>query len=955
MMQKMRKLIVVFLVISLLGSSVGVIPAMAAGSGSLDGDWTYNEDNQSNLGIYENYLKEHENAVYPSQEIAVDVSQFQLVESEFAEEPSGTKVYDKYENIEGSENVTYIGAKSEKLTFTFEVPETGLYSLEMNYYPLAVSSVQYQFSLLIDGETPFVESNSCRLDRVWQNEPIVSDEEGNDLRPAPVQKPEWRKQFLYDQNGVYGNLKFYLEKGTRTITFIFDGTPLLLKGLTFKQDSYQVSYQDYITMYQQMGTKEVQDVFKPIQAESYYRQSSASLWPDADRTSPLTEPYSYKSVKLNYGGGSQWKEPGQWISWEIDAPESGFYHIGCKYKQGYLDGLFSSRKIYIDGEVPFEELNAVRFNYTSSWKNMLLGDDNGAYYIYLEKGTHIITMENVIGDLSETIGVMQTVMGNLNDLYLSVVMITGSSPDPYRDYFLTKQLPDLPEKLRANADILFAEAKRLETIVGHKGAENAYFEDLAYNLQSYAENIEDLTYKSRLTNLKNDMNGMSSKLAVYREQALDLDYIALVSANMEMPKTNLNAWEWIVFQVRSFFASFKGKAKVENETRSVRVWVSGGIDQYEILKNIINDEFTPKYGIEVDLELAGAALVNAIAAGTGPDVLLGQNSSMVVNLGLRGALEDLSQYPGYFDILKEYVPGSEIPFVLEGRYYAVPSTNTCQVMFVRTDIFENMGLEIPQTWDDIYDVAQVLQRYNMNLGCAGTFSNLLYQKGGSYFNEELTEVCFDSDIAVEALIQHAEFYTKYGFPKTYDFANRFRTGEMPIAIAEFSAYTTLKYTAPEISGLWQMYPIPGTLKEDGTIDRTQMDQSGVGAIMLSSAKDKDACWELIQWWSKAETQARYGNDLEAALGIAARRPTANLVALKELGWTAQERALLEEQFEWLQFIPIVPGNYYVTRGMTNFTRGVIDHGENARELLTEWTIKINDEITRKREEFFLNN
>ena len=55
------------------------------------------------------------------------------------------------------------------------------------------------------------------------------------------------------------------------------------------------------------------------------------------------------------------------------------------------------------------------------------------------------------------------------------------------------------------------------------------------------------------------------------------------------------------------------------------------------------------------------------------------------------------------------------------------------------------------------------------------------------------------------------------------------------------------------------------------------------------------------------------------------------------------------------YIPIVPGNYYVTRGLSNATRAVIYEGVSARETLREWNEKINSEITRKRNEFSLNN
>ncbi len=952
MMQKMKKWVVVLLVISLLWSSMGITQVKAAQTESgVNDDWTYNEESNGDSNTYYYYLQEHKDAVYPEREIAVDVTDFQVVASEYVDKASETGLY---QNREGSEKGVYIEALGEKITFRIDVPESGMYALEMKYFPLLDSTSKILFGVYIDNEIPFIEANSCVLNRVFKNDPIRSDENGDDLRPQSHQIGQWNQRFLLEQTGVYGSLHFYLEKGQREISLCFDGTPLLLEGMTFKQEPYIMSYQDYVSIYKKKG-QDTKDVLKLFQAEDYYQQSDSTLWPSADKSSPLTQPFEYKNTKINYGGGTQWKTPGQWISWKIEAPEDGFYNIGIKYKQGYLDGLFSSRKIYIDGEVPFKELSAVRFNYASTWQNMLLGDGNEAYSIYLTKGEHIITMENVVGDMNSTMSVLQTVVANLNDLYLKIIMITSSNPDPYRDYYLEKQLPELPEEFKKNAALLAEEAKRLETVVGTKGAENAYFEDVAFNLESYGENIVDLTFKDRLTNFKNDINGLSAKVSLYQEQALDIDFIALVSANKEMPKTTLGVWEWIVYQVKSFTSSFGFTKEKATEENSIRVWVGGGIDQYEILKNIITDEFTPKTGIHVDLELSQASLVNALASGIGPDVMLNVTSGTVVNLALRGAVIDLSQFDGYWELLDQYVEGAEIPFMLEGRYYGMPNTNGCNVMFVRTDIFENMGLKVPQTWDDMYDVAQVLQRYNMELGSAASFDNLLYQNGGSYFDDELTKVVFDEEVAIEALIQHAEFFTKYGFPKAYDFVNRFRTGEMPIGITAYSAYTNMKYTAPEISGLWEMYPMPGTVKEDGSIDRTQMDQTGEGVVMLRDVKNKDAAWEFIKWWSDHTIQTRYANDVEAALGISARYSSANLLTLRAQGWTAKELSVLESQFEWLKFIPIVPGNYYVSRGLTNSIRGVIDRGENARELLTEWTIKINDEILRKRNEFYKNN
>lgn len=970
MLQKMRKCVAMLLIISLFASSAGLVyadtPTTSGGQNS-EGDWVYNKENLNGEHTYYYYKEKYKDAAHPKQEISVNIAEHTVIASEYGDS-SGTKIIE-----DGSLDIVAVG---EQIVFKADVPETGLYAVELDYIPVNDNKgIQYLFSIRVDGETPFTEANSCVLSRVYTNGKIEPDKNtGDDLRPQATQTPERRTQFLYDQTGTYGTLYFYLEQGEHELSLCFDGTPLRLFGLTLKQEPVAPSYADYLEAWKNKGAKDTVGQLKVYQAETYYRQSSSQLWPDADKSSSLTVPFSYDNVLINYGGGSQWKTPGQWITWEIDVPETGFYNLGLKYRQGYLDGLFSSRKIYIDDEVPFAELNAVRFEYSSGWKNKILGNEDGAFNIYLTKGKHYLRMENVIGDMTATMSVLSTVITDLNRLYLNIVMITSADPDQYRDYDIAKQLPTLADELRANAKLMEEEAELLMSTVGAKGSEIAYFEDVAFNLQSYAKDVEQLG-KGKLTKLKNDINGLSAKLTTYQEQALDIDYFALFSTDKKMSKATMNVWQWIVYQVKSFIASFNATdARKEESEETLRVWISTGIDQFEILKNIAT-EFTSETGIHVNLELAQGSLINALAAGTGPDVMLGVNSETIVNLGLRGAVVDLAEYGGdeYFELLEQYVEGSEIPFRMEGKYYGVPSTNGCTVMFVRTDIFENMGLEIPQTWEDMYDVAQVLQRYNMTLGAAPSFANLLYQKGGDYFEYDEkgtpTKVLFDQDIAIEAMVQHAEFFTKYGFPISYDFANRFRTGEMPIGLADYSVYVNLKYTAPEISGLWEMVPMPGTLVYDENgdpvpdpnekggqkINRTQMDNTGVGAIMLKDCENKDAAWELIKWWSGHEVQTRYANDLEACLGISGRRATANLKTLENIGWTQKELNILKTQFKNLKFIPIVPGNYYVTRGVNNSIRGVVDHGENARELMTEWTIKVNDEILRKRNEFNLNN
>ena len=57
---------------------------------------------------------------------------------------------------------------------------------------------------------------------------------------------------------------------------------------------------------------------------------------------------------MNYTGGDSWKIPGQWIEWEIEVPENGWYTISLKARQFFQRGYIACRSVYIDGEIPVD-------------------------------------------------------------------------------------------------------------------------------------------------------------------------------------------------------------------------------------------------------------------------------------------------------------------------------------------------------------------------------------------------------------------------------------------------------------------------------------------------------------------------------------------------------------------------------------------------------------------------
>lgn len=291
------------------------------------------------------------------------------------------------------------------------------------------------------------------------------------------------------------------------------------------------------------------------------------------------------------------------------------------------------------------------------------------------------------------------------------------------------------------------------------------------------------------------------------------------------------------------------------------------------------------------------------------------------------------------------------------------------MMFTRKDILEEVGVSAPQTWDELYALIPALQEHGMEIGLpqpttvqSGSeattlnpmYTSLLLQNGVSVYDEQNRLCVLDQLEAVNCFTQWSEFYTKYNFTKSYSNINRFRTGTMPIVLAEYTFYNSLVLAAPEIDGAWEMMPIPGTVQEDGSIAR-DTSSSGSSCMIFANTQDADASWEFLKWWTSTDTQVRYGRELETIQGASARWPTANLEAMEQLGWTGAAADALQAQWQYVHGIPEVPGGYYVGRAVANAIKSSINMGENPREAILDAVEDINKEIISKRKEFGLED
>jgi len=463
---------------------------------------------------------------------------------------------------------------------------------------------------------------------------------------------------------------------------------------------------------------------------------------------------------------------------------------------------------------------------------------------------------------------------------------------------------------------------------------------------------------------------------------LDIDYLTVSGTNAKPKKDHANfltkAGHEIKSFVASFFVDYNSVGDVYDENSSdqvVKVWILTGRDQGTILKSMVDDTFTPESGIKVNVEIvAPDALLNAVLAGRGPNVVLSVGADQPVNYALRGAAEDITQFDGWEEVLSHYSKSSYEQYGLDGHLYGIPETQTFNVMFYRKDVLEELGLEPPQTWQELIEMLPTIQGNNLSVGlptAAGSsgaaasstaiMSNvpdlsmyfaLLYQYGGDMYNENGTKTTVNTEAGVKAFDDYVRYFNDYGLPVIYDFVSRFRSGEMPIGVAAYSTYNTLMVSAPEIRGLWDFTLIPGTEMPDGNIDRSDF-ITGSATMMIKTENDelRNNSWEFMKWWANADTQVRFGREIEALLGSSARYATANRDAFKNLSWSADDIEVLDEQWDQTGGIREVPGGYFTGRHISNAIRKVINEKVDSRETIIDYSIMIDEEIVKKRKEF----
>ena len=910
-------------------------------------------DKQQSIITYNDYNVNYKDSFVELQDIKIAASAAELLKSAHIG------------NYGDKNNVALLKNAGDTVKFNVVVPTDGYYEICLSYTGMTEVAKSLRLNLMIDDSIPFDDASTIELKRCYVNETpdFKLDDFGNDIRPAQVQQVYWQTESLYENNvGTVNPYIFYFSAGNHGISITAENGGLAISELVLKSPNEIKTYKEYIKDYSNDLNSTAGNII--IDAEKAQRKSDTSLHPQTDRTNCATTPFKEGVTKLNSIGGANWCNPSQWIEWDFQIKTAGFYKIDLRVRQNTNQGMKSYRTIKIDNEIPFSELKSYGFVYNRSWYVERLSDEktNEAYLFYFEPGLHTLKLEVTTGDMYEPLERVKELITNLNDLYHSIIMITGTSPDIYRDYNLEKAIPGLVGTMNELADSLDQQLENIKKLsLGNATAAVSIttLSDQLRLLAKYPKTISD-----RISNFYSNISAVSAWANSAFEQPLEIDTIVIGTEEETSLKESAGFFKSIASAAKSFLYSFTSDYNTiggSDKDADVKVWTLTGRDQAEALSQLIERDFVPKNDINVSLKLVQGGLIEAVAAGTGPDVVLSVGINQPVDFASRNILEPLEKYDGFDEVRNRFYESAFIPFEYKDSTYALPETQEFYVMFYRTDILNQLGMSVPNTWTELTELLPILARNNMQIGIpcltstsAGvvntafprTIITLMLQNEVDLYTDDLRSTNLNHSNAVKVFEQLTDFYNKYGLPTYFDASNRFRTGEMPIIISTLSTYNMLSISAPEIDGRWKMSLIPGTEKDDGTIDYSS-EFSSTACVMFKSAKNKEACWKFMSWWTYEQAQYDYGMELEALLGVSGRYITANKAAFERLPWDSNTADIIREQWKWAKTVPQVPGYYCVSRYLTNAITDCVNNNENARVSIGRYTDTINSELKRK--------
>lgn len=184
------------------------------------------------------------------------------------------------------------------------------------------------------------------------------------------------------------------------------------------------------------------------------------------------------------------------------------------------------------------------------------------------------------------------------------------------------------------------------------------------------------------------------------------------------------------------------------------------------------EEFAKKFNVDTEYVMVPSGAINeklaaAFESGSPPDVwqINGQRFGYFPEKGLVSQVDDI--------VAEIKQKGINEKLLLLGRYnghqYALPIGIDVSPLYIRTDLLEEVGMSLPQTWEEVREFAKAVTKppYKYGLGLAlgkcsdaeCSIRNIIWSFGGSIFGSD-GEITFDSPEVRETFQLIEDMYKK---------------------------------------------------------------------------------------------------------------------------------------------------------------------------------------------------
>lgn len=782
-------------------------------------------------------------------------------------------------DYEGMPNTLH-WANSGTVTFPIEVSVDGLYNLELIYRTASSDTTELSLGVMIDGELPFDEAAKIPLDIYWKNKTgnIQYDSlHRNQIRPTQVVYNGWITYTLLNKTAFSAEpFSFYLTSGEHTVTLQNASAEMYLSRVNFTNTSVPKPYAEVkptdLLIDSTPSLMNGEAILVEAEIPSY--TNSIALQPTREPSEYLASPAHPTDIRFNTIGGTldsdsnAWDKPSQKAVYEVNVPANGYYSISLRCRRASAEGLSSYRRITVNGAVPCKELESIRIDYSPKWQTINITDENGEpIYFYLQIGVNTIAIEAVTGD---------------NEQYADRAEQTAQSL-----YEVVSDAENAePEDLIADLEAVASEFDELnEEISSGFGVEISEMSELSLMIKAALAKpklISD-TVAARRGEIKSRITALISRLRDFHFQPLELDYFEIKTAHEEYRDTRVNIFKAIAFAFKSFIGSFfkDFKALRQTDYRTMEVWVCLDRKQAEIISNLVEKQYNATHDVKISIHPDNGNLYEAVVTGKGPQAALYAGSDLICELQERGATVNIGDLQSFDEVYGRFPAGLSGMYAHDGEVYAVPLTNSFPMMFCRTDIFNEMGIDPPTTWEEFSETLSEIYGHGMKAGLVSSEHDDTGFSAGDIFITMLSqtdEKSLDSESAVAAFEAWVGLCADYDSDEE-DVFSLFRTGEMPLVIADYTAFSSrLMNEAYELGGHWSLAHIPGTYRTvDGlrTLD-CSVNTNSLGAVIFDDCENVAAMWEFISWFTSDDVQRQtatmFGTTEYAAANIGVSFP-----------------------------------------------------------------------------------